>query len=99
MGVFLGTISRNSSSIIGKQINVSMTINAPAGGIANDVTFFYINKSILPVVSPIVLRDNYAVGYIYSNVNDAGDTIFAARVYGGIPAGAGIQLNFNCFIV
>jgi len=97
LGVFLGTITRNASGISGKQINVSITITAPAGGIANETTFFYINKKIKPVVAPILLS-TYKAGYIYSSVNSSGDTIFAARVDGGIPASAEIYINFVCFI-
>lgn len=98
LGAFLGTITRNSSSIIGNLINVSLTITSPMAGISNDTAFFYINKSILPVVTPILLG-SLKSGYIFSSVNDVGDTMFSARVDGGIPANTEIYLNFNCFTV
>lgn len=90
-------MNRNASGISGKQINVSLTITAPAGGISNETTFFYINKKIKPVVAPILLS-TYKAGYVYSSVNASNDTIFAARVDGGIPASAEIYINFSCLL-
>lgn len=98
MGAFLGTVTRNASSVAGKQINICATILSPAAGIAVDVPFFYINKNVGVIVAPILLG-NQTNGYIYSYVNEFSDTIFQARVSGGIPANTEIYLNFNCFAV
>ena len=97
LGVFLGTINRNASGISGDQVNISLTITAPVNGIANETTFFYINRKLKPVVAPVLLS-TYKAGYIYSYVNEIGDTVFAARVDGGIPGSADIYINFNCLL-
>lgn len=99
LGVFMGTLTRNTSSITGKLINVSVTVLSPEGGITNDVPFFYINKTISSLVVPIYLG-NHMTGYLHAAVNNVGDTVFAARIKGvsAIPANVEIYINFNCFV-
>lgn len=95
-GAFLGTITRNTSMVSGKQVTLSLTIAAPVAGIPVDVAFFYINGRLKPTII-MAMTGNFVVGYLYSNITEVGDTVFYIRTaFGAVPANTELFLFGNC---
>lgn len=75
---------------------MSITIAAPADGIPVDIPFFYVNGRLKPTII-MVLTGGFVAGYLYSSVNEAGDTVFYLRTAAGAaPANAELYLFGNC---
>lgn len=94
MGAFVGRITRNASTVSGKQVTLSLTIFSPEAGIAADTPIFYVNGALKGMIG-FVLIGNFAIGYVFSTVNEAGDTVFRIRTSSGINAVPG---NAEVFI-
>lgn len=94
MGAFVGRITRNASMVSGKQVTLSLTIFSPEAGIAADTPIFYVNGALKGMIG-FVLIGNFAIGYVFSTVNEAGDTVFRIRTSSGINAVPG---NAEVFI-
>lgn len=81
--------------VSGKQLTLSITIVTPSTGIPVDAPFFYVNGRLKPTIA-LALTGGFVVGYIYSNVNEAGDTVFYLRTASGAaPANAELFLFGN----